>query len=291
MKYAPPALIAALPTLTEANVADLITVTLPSGMVIRATSYDGPITYNGNVYLPGPPYFKRGKASTKLGFEVATLDMTIGDAPSELPPVLIGTIPLLQSIRVGVWQQASIVVDKLFMQDPGNGGTAYGTINVFTGVLGNVTSVDRVHAVVVCKALTILFDQQFPRNIIQPGCRWTLFSPGCTLHQSSFAVSATVVAGSTQNKIASTLSNPDGYFNQGQVVFTSGPNVGLTYYVDNYVSEFIYMAVPMLFAPNGGDTFTAYPGCDKTQATCSAKFNNLINFSGLPYVPAPETAY
>ena len=31
--------------------------------------------------------------------------------------------------------------------------------------------------------------------------------------------------------------------------------------------------------------FTAYPGCDKTQATCSSsKFSNLVNFEGFPYV-------
>jgi len=45
------------------------------------------------------------------------------------------------------------------------------------------------------------------------------------------------------------------------------------------------------FAPAAGDVFTAYPGCDKTQATCaSPKFSNLVNFEGFPYVPAPETA-
>jgi len=47
---------------------------------------------------------------------------------------------------------------------------------------------------------------------------------------------------------------------------------------------------PLPFAPNAGDAFTAYPGCDKTQNTCTAKFNNLANFEGFPYVPAPETA-
>jgi hypothetical protein len=42
--------------------------------------------------------------------------------------------------------------------------------------------------------------------------------------------------------------------------------------------------------PNTGDTFTAYPGCDKTQNTCTSKFNNLVNFGGFPYVPVPEAA-
>ena len=38
-----------------------------------------------------------------------------------------------------------------------------------------------------------------------------------------------------------------------------------------------------------GDTFDAYPGCDKLEATCISKFNNKPNFGGYPFVPTPET--
>jgi hypothetical protein len=45
------------------------------------------------------------------------------------------------------------------------------------------------------------------------------------------------------------------------------------------------------FVPAPGDTFIAYPGCDKTQSTCSGKFSNLVNFGGSPYIPVPETSF
>jgi len=46
---------------------------------------------------------------------------------------------------------------------------------------------------------------------------------------------------------------------------------------------------PFPFAVAAGDTFTAYPGCDKLAATC-ALFANSANFGGQPNIPPPETA-
>ena len=34
-----------------------------------------------------------------------------------------------------------------------------------------------------------------------------------------------------------------------------------------------------------GDTIYLYPGCDRTLATCTAKFGNSANFGGFPFIP------
>jgi len=47
---------------------------------------------------------------------------------------------------------------------------------------------------------------------------------------------------------------------------------------------------PLLNIPIAGDTYTLYAGCDKLQATCSGKFNNLVHFRGFPYIPASEVS-
>jgi hypothetical protein len=49
------------------------------------------------------------------------------------------------------------------------------------------------------------------------------------------------------------------------------------------------LAEPLVFAPAPGDQFVVYPGCDKLQRTCQFKFNNILQFGGMPYVPQPET--
>ena len=92
------------------------------------------------------------------------------------------------------------------------------------------------------------------------------------------------------NKIITSSAQPDTYFDNGQLIFTSGPNSGLVKAIRQYIGGVIYFNSPLPLLPNAGDAFTAYPGCDKTQATCTGKFNNLANFEGFPYVPVPETA-
>jgi hypothetical protein len=48
--------------------------------------------------------------------------------------------------------------------------------------------------------------------------------------------------------------------------------------------------MPLPVAPATGTAFTAYAGCDKSMATCQGKFNNVINFKGMPFIPVAETA-
>lgn len=107
---------------------------------------------------------------------------------------------------------------------------------------------------------------------------------------AQFAEPNTVQAGSTVNKLISLSAKTDGYYDNGQIVFTSGANAGLVKAVKAYAAQQFTFNSPLPFVPNAGDAFTAYPGCDKTQATCTNKFFNLVNFEGFPYVPAPETA-
>ena len=82
-----------------------------------------------------------------------------------------------------------------------------------------------------------------------------------------------------------------GYFELGTLVFTSGENEGVSRSIKSYAPGVINFVFPLPFDPASGDTFTVYPGCDKQMSTCGAKFNNLANFGGEPFIPVPETAY
>jgi uncharacterized phage protein (TIGR02218 family) len=148
----------------------------------------------------------------------------------------------------------------------------------------------RSSAKLTVNAGTAYLSMQLPALILQPGCTNTLFDARCGLLKASFANNLAVQAGSTANKIITASAQPDTYFDNGQLVFTSGPNAGLVKAVRQYLSGLMSFNSPLPYAPNAGDAFTAYPGCDKTQTTCSAKFTNLVNFEGFPYVPAPEAA-
>lgn len=85
------------------------------------------------------------------------------------------------------------------------------------------------------------------------------------------------------------LRASSGYFTQGRITFTSGPLNGISRFVSDYPSAGTVVVTPPLpSAPTNGTTFDILPGCDKTMVMCKRTFNNLINFGGQPYVPAPE---
>ena len=47
--------------------------------------------------------------------------------------------------------------------------------------------------------------------------------------------------------------------------------------------------LPMTYEVQQGDLFTIYPGCDKQNTTCAAKFNNIVNFRGEPFIPGVDS--
>lgn len=272
-----------LQTATEIRMADLYTITLKNGTVLRYTTWDSNVSVQGNLFLTGPPHIKRSSIEEKLGLDVSSLDLEILAGLSDT----VNGVPVLQHIASGAFDGATLRIDRLFMDSAGN---QIGTVVRFSGTIGAVDEVGRASAKLTVDALVSLLSQQLPNIILQPNCTNTLFDARCGLDKAAFAENLTAQAGSTVNKLISLSAKADGYYDNGQILFTSGANNGLAKAVKSYAGQQLFFNSPLPFAPNAGDTFIAYPGCDKTQATCTAKFNNLANFEGFPYVPAPETA-
>jgi uncharacterized phage protein (TIGR02218 family) len=268
---------------TEFRMADLYTITLKSGTVLRYTTWDSNLVVLGNTFLTGPPNIERTHIEEKLGMDVSTIEITIKAGLSDL----VNGTPILQAIGLGLWDGAAFRIDRLFMDSSGN---QTGTVIRFSGVVGPVDELTRSYVKFTVNAGTQYLTMQLPPIIMQPNCTHTLFDAGCSLVKASFAENNAVQGGSTVNKIISLSAKTDGYYDNGQIVFTSGPNNGLTKAVKQYFGQQFFFNSPLPFLPSAGDAFTAYPGDDKTQATCTNKFSNLANFGGFPYVPVPETA-
>ena len=82
-----------------------------------------------------------------------------------------------------------------------------------------------------------------------------------------------------------------GYFDFGLITWLTGNNAG----VQSGVLAWDGTNLLDLLLPTGlpiqvGDTFHIVPGCDKRIVTCFAKFNNVINFHGEPFVPGEDAA-
>jgi uncharacterized phage protein (TIGR02218 family) len=268
---------------TEIRMADLYTITLKNGAALRYTTWDTNLLVLGNTFVTGPPNIARSAIEEKLGMDVATLEVTI---EASLTDVING-VPILQAIGQGLFDGAAFRIDRLFMD---SASIQIGTVVRFSGFIGALDELMRSSAKLSVNAGTAYLSMQLPAVILQPGCTNTLFDARCGLVKASFAEVNTVQAGSTVNKLLSLSANGDRYYENGQISFTTGANAGLVKAVKTYAGQQFTFNSPLPFAPNAGDLFTAYPGCDKTQLTCTNKFANLVNFEGFPYVPAPETA-
>lgn len=277
-------LVTFLQTATEFKMADLYTISLKSGGVVRYTTWDTDIKIGANIFLTGPPNIEHTAIEEKIGMDVSTIDVTLHASSTDL---LFGAIPILQAIALGAFDGAGFKIERLFMN---SAGQQIGTVIRFSGAIGLIDEIGRSYAKLQAESGTKLLQVDWPFNILQPGCVWTLFDAGCTLLKGSFAIALTVQAGSTVNKLITTAAQSDFYFDNGQILVSSGSNAGLIKAVRTYTAQTFYFNSPLPFAPSAGDTFFAYPGCDKTQPTCANKFSNAANFLGFRFVPVPETA-
>ncbi len=288
--------------------ADLYTITLATGVVLRLASGDSDWAYAGNTWSHGGPFIehpdRKPTAHWKVGLDVDTWQFSV--IPRAVDPIsgaaypdTIGSTPWLAAARAGALDGAVVQVDRAYLAT----WPAYprplalapiGVVNIFTGRVAAI-DVDRSTVMVSLNSHLELLDQNMPRNLYQAGCGRTLFDAGCSLVASSYAASLTVLAGSTQSLLIATSGLPggSGTYALGRILFTSGLNAGFSRSVRSMTQVTttlqLTLIAPMPFAVAIGDTFTAWPGCDKQMATCTA-WGNLANFGGQPYIPSPETA-
>ena len=85
----------------------------------------------------------------------------------------------------------------------------------------------------------------------------------------------------------------DDWFKYGGITWDTGSNIGLTMEVkaNTVLSNQIDLFLDMPFPITVGDKLGIYAGCDRKLSTCIAKFNNVANFRGEPYVPGQDQLF
>lgn len=143
-------------------------------------------------------------------------------------------------------------------------------------------SFDGPEASLVCAPISEVFRRQVPGIIFQSQCNWALYGAGCGVAKASFKDSGTLaaVAGTTLTA-AVFATRADGWFNNGWIELANGDRR----FVINHVGG--QVALQSAFPPTlvAGAAIDAYAGCDRSEATCAAKFNNLVRHLGFPRIP------
>lgn len=264
--------------------ADCFTFTLSTGAVLTYTNVDQPIVYNGFAFAADGPLVQGLKYKASVGLEVDKQQITIAARPTDL----INGSPFLNALRDGAFDGAIVQRDRVFMTALGS--APIGGVTLFHGRVSTIDNVGRTSATITVASDLVVLDYDMPRNLYSPTCLHTLYDSGCGVPRGTYAASGTVGAGSTTALIA--FAGALASHAQGSIVFTSGVNANVRATVKSVAAgASLALMYPLPSPPATGDAFTVYAGCDHTRATCQARFSNLANFRGFPFVPPPQIAY
>lgn len=250
------------------------------GVVEGYTSHDRPLVIDGVTYRPANSFSTSALASDT--------DMSVADVE------ILGAIDAddisAQALMAGVYDHAEVelfVVDWSDLSIPrsivrrGWVGVISQAGTGFTAELRGLAQ--RIQAPVI--------------DSYSPECRVDLFSPQCGVVRAAFAVAATVTAltdgslgSQADNRVffAAGLTQAEGWFDYGEVWWTSGANAGRKTEVRSYRPGRVELWEPMGLPLAVGDSFTIHAGCDKRASTCRDKFSNILNFRGEPHVPGTD---
>lgn len=275
--------------------ADLWTITLSGGTVLRYCGGDADISANGFLYLAGGqvgPYFDRTDNKAMVHWQVGTDSDTLTVDVIPGSSQILGT-PFLNAVREGIFDGAKVMLERAFM--PTYGDTRRGVVRYF---VGNVAEIDAGRSVATFQINSFieLLQLDWPRNIAQPKCMNNLGDSTCT---ATIPTSTGTVSGTpTAQAFTATLggSFTSGVFDLGKVLFTSGAMSGFSATIKAAPLSGTTASISLLgflpSAPAVGDTFTIYYGCNKsyTDSNGCPKFSNTAHFRGMPFVPQPSVA-
>lgn len=131
-----------------------------------------------------------------------------------------------------------------------------------------------------CIPIQQAIQRKVPRWLYQTQCNHMLYDANCTVNPAAFTFAGhlTAIVGQTVT-VPEAAAKPDGYYNGGYL------HDGETFaFIQTHTgTQLVLLALsPKLVV---GDAVTLTAGCDRTRGTCVAKFNNLANFMGFPYIP------
>jgi uncharacterized phage protein (TIGR02218 family) len=267
-------------------VAELYTITLANGTVLRYTSGDGDIVVAGETWTVEPFRLERGDISISTGMSVDEVKLTIYTTADST----LNTLTLPNFTRIGGFDNARVSIDLAVM--PSYRDVSNGLINLFDGNVSDIEpSMNKVDLTI--SAMTIRLDTQIPTTVYQPSCTHTLYDGRCSVDRTPYSEVNYTVAGASVEQIWFDSPTGDSFFDLGKITFNTGLNAGLSRTVKSYAHYATAVAVvnhKFPYQPEIGDEFIIVAGCDKLRTTCANRFHNEANFLGWEYMPVPEAS-
>jgi uncharacterized phage protein (TIGR02218 family) len=187
-----------------------------------------------------------------------------------------------EDLRTGRYDFADV---RLFLLNYEN--LSQGILKLRRGWLGEVTVRDGMYLAEL-RGMTQRL-QMTVGEVYTPDCAADLGDARCGVDLVALEESGTVITVTSATIFESSLVQATGWYDGGELTWTSGANAGQTVAVRSWdaATSTLTLFLPALYPIEAGDAFTIRPGCDKTFATYQAKFDNAIHFAASP--TSPET--
>lgn len=253
-------------------------VTRRDGVVIRGTQHDRDIVIASGAFAG-----TYASATAIAGSDLhAGSDLSVDNAEVEGLLEATGYITgvKVEDIEAGLYDDAPMVLFLVNWASP-----ADGQVQLPGATLGNIRRTTEGRYTAEVRGLTQRLTQPLLRTY-GTTCNAVLGDARCGKDISGMIVTATVTAVTSRRRFDCTLTGTGiaGDYVYGKVVGLTGLNTGYTSQVkqDAVGSTLghleLYELLPATVAV--GDTFSLYPGCDLTLATCRDRFANIMNFRG-----------
>ncbi len=256
-------------------------LTRRDGVAFGFTDHDRALTVDGTLFEPETG-FSASEARETLGMAVDTVDVEGALSSAQIRD---------EDIAVGLYDGASVETFLVNWRKPQEfAATRRATI-------GKITRADG-RFVAELESMANRLDQPNGRSVRRT-CDAELGDGRCgfDLNAPGFKATGAVATVEAPDKIVvSGLGGFEpGWFAFGMLRWTTGARAGQTERIvdhRNVDGDGILVLQPRAGSAIGiGDEFAVVAGCDKTFATCKARFGNALNFRGFPHLPGNDAAY
>jgi len=237
------------------------------GVAIGLTAHDRDLTIDGLVHRasPGmlPSAIERG-----VGIEADTMEVT-----GALTADAITEVDLL----AGRWDGARVALFAVDWTDPD------AHVDLGEGTIGAVALKDggfTAELVGVAAAL----DRPVAEETT-PECRAMLGDRRCRVAMAGRRTFARVVSAEGAAVVLDRAEPGAGAWTGGRLRWFGGANSGLEGAIGGSDGAAVTLTAVPAFAVGPGALVEVEEGCDKSIATCTARFGNAVNFRGEPFLP------
>ncbi|HEX8528200.1 DUF2163 domain-containing protein [Allosphingosinicella sp.] len=240
----------------------------PDGVALGFTSHDRDLAIEGLLYRAAPGMLP-SSISTSDGFDVDSLDVE-GSLTSDAITA--------EDLAAGRWDGAALTIFMADWQDPGGS-----TIAVARGELGGVSIRGKAFEAEL-RGPTSLLEVPVVEQT-SPECRASLGDKRCRVDMAGRVRVTRIAAIVGEAVIDVESAAPGNAYGYGHLRWLTGANSGLESPMLRSDGTRLTLREPPHLAAAAGDLVEISEGCDRSLATCSARFGNAANFRGEPHLP------